>query len=149
MTSMVMLKRPREWQQRRRRQHKIILESDCTAMSLEPELVIRQIRQAHDQGFREVTLTGIHIAHYGWDLNTDLMELLHKVFEETEGVRIRLTTLDPFEIPDSLIALRRSWRAGLRTSVLRAPRLRCAKTTRLARFPFSWVSRMGPPSKMT
>lgn len=86
----------------------IIPQARGRSRSLSPDRVIAQIRQAHGQGFREVTLTGIHIAHYGWDLNTDLMELLHRIFVETEGVRVRLTTLDPFEIPDALIALMES-----------------------------------------
>jgi len=72
--------------------------------SLPIETLLKQIDDAWKQGFEEVVLTGIHIAHYGWDLNTDLMALLRAIFATGEGPRIRLSTLDPFEIPDELIS---------------------------------------------
>ncbi len=72
--------------------------------SLPIETVLKQIDQAEEQGFEEVVLTGIHIAHYGWDQNTDLLKLLKAIFKKTTGPRIRLSTLDPFELPDELIS---------------------------------------------
>ncbi len=73
--------------------------------SLEMEAVIAQVDEAYAQGFQEVVLTGIHLAHYGWDKGTDLMALLERLLGQKTGPRIRLSTLDPFEIPDSLISL--------------------------------------------
>jgi threonylcarbamoyladenosine tRNA methylthiotransferase MtaB len=70
--------------------------------------VIKQIEEAYEAGFREVVLTGIHLAHYGWDLGTDLMQLLKSIFQRKEIPRIRLSTLDPFEIPDELLELMKS-----------------------------------------
>ncbi len=67
--------------------------------------VLAQIDDAYATGFNEVVLTGIHIAHYGWDRGTDLMALLKAIFAKPEGPRIRVSTLDPFEIPDELIEL--------------------------------------------
>ncbi len=83
----------------------IIPEARGRSRSLDLDVVLAQIDAAYAQGFREVVLTGIHLAHYGWDKGTDLMELLKAIFARSEGPRIRLTTLDPFELPDSLIAL--------------------------------------------
>ncbi len=82
----------------------IIPEARGRSRSLDLETVLAQVREAHAQGFEEVVLTGIHLAHYGWDRGTDLMALLKAIFAEP-GPRIRLSTLDPFEIPDALIAL--------------------------------------------
>lgn len=82
----------------------IIPQARGRSRSLSLETVLHQVREAHAQGFEEIILTGIHLAHYGWDRGTSLLELLHKILEEP-GPRIRLTTLDPFEIPDELIAL--------------------------------------------
>lgn len=65
--------------------------------------VVAQIDEAERQGFQEVILTGIHIAHYGWDRDTDLLGLLRRALEKKSGPRIRLSTLDPFEVPDELI----------------------------------------------
>jgi threonylcarbamoyladenosine tRNA methylthiotransferase MtaB len=82
----------------------IIPEARGRSRSLELGAVVDQVRQASAQGFQEVVLTGIHLAHYGWDKGTDLMELLQRLLDEP-GPRIRLSTLDPFEIPDALIGL--------------------------------------------
>lgn len=67
--------------------------------------VLDQIDQAYAQGFQEVILTGIHLAHYGWDLGSDLMTLLKKATSKAQGPRLRVSTLDPFEISDEFIAL--------------------------------------------
>jgi threonylcarbamoyladenosine tRNA methylthiotransferase MtaB len=83
----------------------IIPQARGRSRSLSIENIVTQYQQAHQQGFQEVILTGIHLAHYGWDLNTDLLNLLKVLLSEKEGPRIRLSTLDPFEIPDELISL--------------------------------------------
>ncbi|MBI1860458.1 MAG: tRNA (N(6)-L-threonylcarbamoyladenosine(37)-C(2))-methylthiotransferase MtaB [Deltaproteobacteria bacterium] len=72
--------------------------------SLIPEVVEKQIAEAAAQGFQEVVLTGIHLAHYGWEHNSDLKGLLDRLLAK-DGPRIRLSTLDPFEIPDGLLDL--------------------------------------------
>lgn len=83
----------------------IIPKARGRSRSLPIETVLKQIDEADAQGFQEVTLTGIHIAHYGWDLGTNLQELLERIFAKATGPRIRVSTLDPFEIPDSLIEM--------------------------------------------
>ncbi|NDD04890.1 MAG: tRNA (N(6)-L-threonylcarbamoyladenosine(37)-C(2))-methylthiotransferase MtaB, partial [Proteobacteria bacterium] len=67
--------------------------------------MLKQVTEANRQGFREIVLTGIHLAHYGWDHGTDLAKLLEKIFSVPNGPRVRVSTLDPFEIPDNLIEL--------------------------------------------
>jgi threonylcarbamoyladenosine tRNA methylthiotransferase MtaB len=83
----------------------IIPEARGRSRSLPLETVLRQVESAHAQGFHEIVLTGIHLAHYGWDQNTDLAKLLQSIFQIKNGPRVRVSTLDPFEIPDNLIAL--------------------------------------------
>ena len=83
----------------------IIPEARGRSRSLELEQVVAQVQSAYAMGFQEVVLTGIHLAHYGWDKGTDLQALLQRLLAEPQGPRIRLSTLDPFEIPDALIAL--------------------------------------------
>jgi threonylcarbamoyladenosine tRNA methylthiotransferase MtaB len=83
----------------------IIPEARGRSRSLPLETVVAQVNQAYEDGFREVILTGIHLAHYGWDQGTTLLELLKLLMKPARGPRIRLTTLDPFEIPDELIEL--------------------------------------------
>jgi threonylcarbamoyladenosine tRNA methylthiotransferase MtaB len=83
----------------------IIPQARGRSRSLPVEKVLNQVREAYASGFREVILTGVHLAHYGWDIGSNLMELLKILLGDSEGPRIRLTTLDPFEIPDELIEL--------------------------------------------
>ena len=83
----------------------IIPKARGRSRSLDLGTVLGQVQEAYRQGFEEVVLTGIHLAHYGWDRGTDLLGLLSRILAEPEGPRIRLSTLDPFEIPDALIEL--------------------------------------------
>lgn len=82
----------------------IIPEARGRSRSLSLEVIERQVQEAYREGFREVVLTGIHLAHYGWDQNTDLVELMTRLLSQ-EGPRIRLSSLDPFEIPEPLLTL--------------------------------------------
>lgn len=86
----------------------IIPQARGRSRSLPIEVIERQVQEAEAQGFAEVILTGIHLAHYGWDLNTDLVALLRRLLASSRGPRIRLSTLDPFEIPEPLL----EWLAG-------------------------------------
>jgi threonylcarbamoyladenosine tRNA methylthiotransferase MtaB len=83
----------------------IIPEARGRSRSLPIETVLRQLDEAEALGFNEVTLTGIHLAHYGWDRNSNLMALVEAILARPTSPRIRLSTLDPFEIPDELIEL--------------------------------------------
>jgi threonylcarbamoyladenosine tRNA methylthiotransferase MtaB len=83
----------------------IIPEARGRSRSLEPDRVLRQVEEAYRRGFEEIVLVGIHLAHYGWDKNTTLWELLKRLLDQPTGPRIRLSTLDPFEIPDAAIDL--------------------------------------------
>lgn len=82
----------------------IIPEARGRSRSLTIETIEAQVTQAYQEGFKEVVLTGIHLAHYGWDQNTDLVELVKRLLDK-EGPRIRLSSLDPFEIPNELLEL--------------------------------------------
>lgn len=73
--------------------------------SLKETDVVAQIEAARAQGYREVVLTGIHLAHYGWDHGTDLDQLIVRILAEVPEIRIRLSTLDPFEISEKLLGL--------------------------------------------
>lgn len=83
----------------------IIPKARGRSRSLPLETVLNQIDEAYAEGFEEVVLTGIHLAHYGWDVGTDLMALLRAIFAKPQGPRLRISTLDPFEIPDELVAM--------------------------------------------
>jgi len=83
----------------------IIPKARGRSRSLPLENIVGQVRTAYEMGFNEVVLTAIHLAHYGWDQGTDLVQLVRALVAEEEGPRIRLSTLDPFEIPDELLEM--------------------------------------------
>ena len=69
--------------------------------------VIRQFNKLLENGFREITLTGIHLGSFGKDLSspTNLVELLQELIKIEGDYRIRLSSLGPKDITDELIDL--------------------------------------------
>lgn len=66
--------------------------------------VVREVQALVDTGVKEVVLTAIHAADYDSD-GLDFTGLVEKVLLETTVPRLRLTSLDPAEIPSRLIDL--------------------------------------------
>jgi len=64
--------------------------------SREPEEVLAEVKRLAANGFKEVVLTGIHVASYGKDRrDTSLLEILRQV-HEVEGIeRIRFSSIEP------------------------------------------------------
>jgi threonylcarbamoyladenosine tRNA methylthiotransferase MtaB len=79
--------------------------------SQEPKVVLDQVRALAAAGYRDVTLTGVDIGHYGWDLypRTTLAALLHRL-ADVAGLRwLRLSSVLPSyftpELVEAVIAL--------------------------------------------
>ena len=64
--------------------------------SRKPDSIIAEVKELAENGFREIVLTGIHVASYGKDLgNTSLIDIIEKV-HEIDGIRrIRMSSVDP------------------------------------------------------
>lgn len=75
--------------------------------SLPSAEVIRQARLLLDQGFREITLTGIHLGGYGRDTaqRQTLAQLARELLKEERLDRLRLSSIEPLEYTDELIDL--------------------------------------------
>lgn len=75
--------------------------------SLAPTDVIAELRAYAMRGVEEVVLTGIHIGTYGRDLSPDLsITALCRLIARTPQLpRVRISSLDPHEVTDDLIAL--------------------------------------------
>ncbi|MGV1100429.1 tRNA (N(6)-L-threonylcarbamoyladenosine(37)-C(2))-methylthiotransferase MtaB [Thiovibrio sp. JS02] len=75
--------------------------------SLEPEKVLAQAAIFAAQDYKEQVLTGIHLGHYGHDLTpkTNLRELLSLLLARKFPGRYRLSSLEPTEIGEELLAL--------------------------------------------
>ncbi len=73
--------------------------------SREPDDIIDEVRALAKNGFKEVVLTGIHVASYGLDFKTGigLMDII-KAVSETDGIeRIRFSSVEPTVITDSFL----------------------------------------------
>jgi len=75
--------------------------------SASPDQVLEQVRRLVANGYPEIVLTGIHIGAYGIDLQpaSSLVELIRRIEAETMVHRLRLGSIEPNEIGDSLIEL--------------------------------------------
>ena len=75
--------------------------------SIPPEEVLGRISSLGGAGFREVVLTGIHLGAYGRDLQpaADLSSLVRRIAEGSSVERLRLSSIEPREVTDELLAL--------------------------------------------
>ena len=60
--------------------------------------VVDEVNALHSCRIREAILTGVHIGGYGRDLGTDLTTLIKAVLSETDIPRLRLGSLEPWNI---------------------------------------------------
>jgi len=75
--------------------------------SVTPDQVLAQVRRLAEAGYKELVLTGIHLGGYGHDLNPkiDLTALIARIADSRLIARLRLSSLDPREVPDRLLDL--------------------------------------------
>ena len=75
--------------------------------SLAPVRVLEEIRKLTENGAREIVLSGIHLGSYGRDLQprAELGELLRRIVEETPVERLRVSSIEPMDVTEDLIAL--------------------------------------------
>ena len=59
------------------------------------------------EGFKEIVLTGIHLGHYGKDLDegNDITSVVDKLTRKYPEMRFRISSLEPTEITDDLLRL--------------------------------------------
>jgi threonylcarbamoyladenosine tRNA methylthiotransferase MtaB len=69
------------------------------------QAVIDEINALHHQGITEVILTGVHLGGYGSDLGNNLSDLIKAILAETTIPRLRLGSLEPWELPDDFFEL--------------------------------------------
>jgi threonylcarbamoyladenosine tRNA methylthiotransferase MtaB len=63
--------------------------------------VVSEINARHAEGYQEAVLTGVHLGGYGSDLGTGLRELVAALLADTAIPRLRLSSLEPFDLaPD-------------------------------------------------
>jgi threonylcarbamoyladenosine tRNA methylthiotransferase MtaB len=75
--------------------------------SLPPETVVEEIRKLCEGGAREVVLSGIDLGNYGRDLapHAELGALLRRILDETTVERLRVSSVEPMDVTEDLIAI--------------------------------------------
>ncbi len=75
--------------------------------SVPPQIVLRQLRQLVENGFKEVVLTGIHMGSYGVHLKPrySLDRLLREIAAVPGLERVRLSSIEPMQLSRRIITL--------------------------------------------
>ena len=67
--------------------------------------VVDEIKTLHAQGIQEAVITGVHLGGYGSDIDSNLVELIGAILEQTDIPRLRMGSLEPWELPDGFFEL--------------------------------------------
>lgn len=74
--------------------------------SRKQENVIDEANRLAEAGFKEIILTGIHVASYGKDLeDVSLISLIPKIHEITGIERLRMSSIEPVVVTDEFIEM--------------------------------------------
>lgn len=75
--------------------------------------IVAEVQQLAASGVQEAVLTGVHLGSYGRDLSaaeqTDLKALVADLLTHTDIPRLRLSSLEPWELADGFFDLWQQW----------------------------------------
>jgi threonylcarbamoyladenosine tRNA methylthiotransferase MtaB len=71
------------------------------------EQVLREVQALAAVGYQEIVLTGVHLGSYGHDQGkrAGLMELIRLILDQTEIPRLRLSSLEPWDLASEFFSL--------------------------------------------
>ena len=67
--------------------------------------IIDEINRYHLQGVQEVVITGVHVGGYGSDTGDSLYDLLVEILDKTSVPRVRLASVEPWDLPPQFFEL--------------------------------------------
>ncbi len=67
--------------------------------------IVAEVRELCSEGCQEAVLTGVHLGGYGSDLGAALSDVVHAVLQDTDIARLRLSSLEPFDLNPSFFDL--------------------------------------------
>ena len=69
--------------------------------------VVREVNYLNRAGYQEAVLTGVHLGSYGYDLGDrqGLTHLVNALLNDTDIPRLRLSSLEPWDLAPSFFAL--------------------------------------------
>jgi threonylcarbamoyladenosine tRNA methylthiotransferase MtaB len=75
--------------------------------SAAPRRIFEALDSLAERGFKEVVISGVHLGGYGRDLDpaVELEQLLEMIAERCPIERVRLSSIDPEELNDKIIAI--------------------------------------------
>jgi len=77
------------------------------ARSVPPSIVLQRVLQSVAGGACEIVLCGVQLGAYGMDLGerSGLESLIRLILSETQGARLRLSSIEPWNVSDGLLSL--------------------------------------------
>ena len=67
--------------------------------------VILDVQSALDGGTKEIVLTGVHLGSWGYDFDSHLTDLIKAILRETDVPRLRLSSLEPWDLSPDFFSL--------------------------------------------
>jgi threonylcarbamoyladenosine tRNA methylthiotransferase MtaB len=69
--------------------------------------VLQEIQRLSEAGYREIVLSGINLGTYGRDLSprVEFPDLLREILDQTPVERLRISSIEPLDVTQDLIAL--------------------------------------------
>jgi threonylcarbamoyladenosine tRNA methylthiotransferase MtaB len=67
--------------------------------------IIEHVNALYREGISEVSLTGVHIGGYGKDIGESIHSLIRAILAETDIPRLRLASLEPWNLPGGFLEL--------------------------------------------
>lgn len=67
--------------------------------------IIDEVKALHAAGVQEAVLTGVHVGGYGSDTGSDLSTLIRAILAHTDLPRLRLASVEPWDLPEGFFTL--------------------------------------------
>lgn len=67
--------------------------------------IVDEINTLYSQGINEAVITGVHLGGYGSDTDQSLSDLIKAILSNTDIPRLRLGSLEPWELPNDFVNL--------------------------------------------
>jgi len=67
--------------------------------------VILDVQSALEGGTKEIVLTGVHLGSWGYDFDSHITELIKTILRETDVPRLRLSSLEPWDLSTDFFSL--------------------------------------------
>lgn len=67
--------------------------------------IINEVNAIHQQGISEIVITGVHLGGYGSDIESNLYTLVENLLDKTTIPRIRMGSLEPWDLPPDFLTL--------------------------------------------